>query len=72
MINTVERFTKTADLADGFSDLILALYDREAGMHAQSAMGLQALPINLPCFNNQEVGLVLDLNSVIYKKQQCW
>jgi enamine deaminase RidA (YjgF/YER057c/UK114 family) len=48
MINTVEGFTKTANVADGFSDLILMLYDREAGIHARSAIGVQALPLNLP------------------------
>jgi enamine deaminase RidA (YjgF/YER057c/UK114 family) len=48
MINTVEGFTKTASVVDGFSDLILILYDREVGMHARSAIGVQALPLNLP------------------------
>jgi enamine deaminase RidA (YjgF/YER057c/UK114 family) len=48
MINTTEGFTKTSDVADGFSDLIHTLYGREAGAHARSAIGVQALPINLP------------------------
>jgi enamine deaminase RidA (YjgF/YER057c/UK114 family) len=48
MINTVEGFTKTSNVADGFSDLILALYGHEVGMHARSAIGVQALPVNLP------------------------
>ena len=48
MVNTVEGFTKTTDVANGFSDLILALYGREVGMHARSAIGVQALPANLP------------------------
>jgi enamine deaminase RidA (YjgF/YER057c/UK114 family) len=48
MINTVDGFTKTADVADRFSDLILVLYDRDIGMHARSAIGVQALPVNLP------------------------
>ena len=49
MINMMERFTKIAVVADGFfSDLILALYHPEAGNHAQSAIGLRALAINLP------------------------
>jgi hypothetical protein len=42
MISTVDGFTKTADVADGFSDLVLTLYDREAGMHTRSAIGIQA------------------------------
>jgi enamine deaminase RidA (YjgF/YER057c/UK114 family) len=48
MINTVEGFTKTANVADGFSDLILTLYGHDVGMHARSAIGVQALPVNLP------------------------
>jgi enamine deaminase RidA (YjgF/YER057c/UK114 family) len=48
MINTVEGFTKTADVANGFSDLILTLYGQEAGIHARSAIGVQAVPLNLP------------------------
>ncbi len=38
----------TATVADGFSDLIFTLYDREAGIHARSAIGVPALPLNLP------------------------
>jgi enamine deaminase RidA (YjgF/YER057c/UK114 family) len=48
MVNTVEGFTKTTDVANGFSDLILELYGRDVGMHARSAIGVQALPVNLP------------------------
>ena len=48
MVNTVEGFTKTTDVANGFSDLILALFGQELGMHAKSAIGVQALPLNLP------------------------
>ena len=48
MVNTVEGFTKTTDVANGFSDLILELFGRDVGMHARSAIGVQALPVNLP------------------------
>ena len=48
MVNTVEGFTKTTDVANGFSDLILELYGRDVGMHARSAIGVQALPVNIP------------------------
>jgi enamine deaminase RidA (YjgF/YER057c/UK114 family) len=48
MVNTVEGFTKTTDVANGFSDLILQLYGRDVGMHARSAIGVQALPVNIP------------------------
>jgi enamine deaminase RidA (YjgF/YER057c/UK114 family) len=48
MINTVSGFTQTTDVANGFSDLILALYGPEVGVHARSAIGVQALPVDLP------------------------
>jgi enamine deaminase RidA (YjgF/YER057c/UK114 family) len=48
MVNTVEGFTKTANVADDFSDLILTLYGHGIGMHARSSIGVQALPLNLP------------------------
>jgi enamine deaminase RidA (YjgF/YER057c/UK114 family) len=48
MVNTVAGFTKTTYVADGFSDLIISLYGREKGEHARSAIGVQALPLNLP------------------------
>ena len=60
MINTVEGFTKTADVADGFSDLILTLYGQEVGTHARSAIGVQALPVNLPVIIDALVEILPD------------
>jgi hypothetical protein len=48
MINTIPGFTLTTDVANGFSDLILKLYGPKIGMHARSAIGVEALPMNLP------------------------
>lgn len=48
MVNTVQGFTQTADVINGFSDLILTLYGPEVGIHARSAIGVQALPLGLP------------------------
>jgi enamine deaminase RidA (YjgF/YER057c/UK114 family) len=48
MVNTVSDFTQTTFVADGFSDLIITLYGNERGLHARSAIGVQALPLNLP------------------------
>ena len=48
MVNAVDGFTQTTDVANGFSDLILSLYGFEIGMHARSAIGVQALPLGLP------------------------
>ena len=60
MINTAEGFTKTANVADGFSDLILTLYGREVGTHARSAIGVQALPVNLPVIIDELVEIMPD------------
>jgi len=48
MINTVPGFTQTTYVADGFSDLIIKLYGSERGLHARSAIGVQALALDLP------------------------
>ena len=48
MINTVPGFTQTTYVANGFSDLIILLYGNERGLHARTAIGVQALPLNLP------------------------
>ena len=48
MINTVAGFTQTTFIADGFSDLIIKLYGSERGLHARSAIGVQALPMDFP------------------------
>jgi enamine deaminase RidA (YjgF/YER057c/UK114 family) len=57
MVNTVEGFTSTTDVANGFSDLILELYGRDVGMHARSAIGVQALPLDLPVIIDALVGV---------------
>jgi enamine deaminase RidA (YjgF/YER057c/UK114 family) len=48
MINSVPTFTQTTTVINGFSDLILKLYGPEIGVHARSAIGVQALPLGLP------------------------
>jgi enamine deaminase RidA (YjgF/YER057c/UK114 family) len=48
MVNASPGFTQTTSVANGFSDLIILLYGHEKGMHARSAIGVQALPLNLP------------------------
>jgi len=48
MVNTIPGFTQTTDVANGFSDLILKLYGPKIGLHARSAIGVEALPMNLP------------------------
>jgi hypothetical protein len=59
MVNTIPGFTQTTDVANGFSDLILKLYGPKIGMHARSAIGVEALPMNLPVIIEGLVEIVL-------------
>ena len=60
MINTVAGFTQTTIVADGFSDLIIKLYGSERGLHARSAIGVQALPMDLPVIIDALVEIEVD------------
>jgi len=62
MINTVAGFTQTTFIADGFSDLIIKLYGSERGLHARSAIGVQALPMDLPVIIDALVEIEVDDN----------
>jgi enamine deaminase RidA (YjgF/YER057c/UK114 family) len=44
-------------VAHGFSDLILELWGPEAGTHARSAIGVAALPFDLPVEIKAEVAV---------------
>ncbi len=44
MINADPRFTETASVINGFSDLILELYGPDIGRHSRSAVGVATLP----------------------------
>jgi enamine deaminase RidA (YjgF/YER057c/UK114 family) len=57
MVNTAPGFTRTPAVINGFSDLILDLWGPEAGQHARSAIGVAALPFNLPVEIEAEVAL---------------
>jgi len=62
MINTVAGFTQTTIVDDGFSDLIIMLYGYERGLHARSAIGVQALPMDLPVIIDALVEIEVDDN----------
>jgi enamine deaminase RidA (YjgF/YER057c/UK114 family) len=57
MVNTAPGFTRTPAVINGFSDLIIDLWGPEAGQHARSAIGVAALPFNLPVEIEAEVAL---------------
>ena len=47
MVNAAEGFTQTPAVINGASDLLVALYG-ENGRHARSAVGMAALPADIP------------------------
>jgi enamine deaminase RidA (YjgF/YER057c/UK114 family) len=55
MVNTALGFTATPAVINGFSELILRLWGPENGAHARSAVGLAALPFDLPVEIEAEV-----------------
>jgi enamine deaminase RidA (YjgF/YER057c/UK114 family) len=55
MVNTAPGFTATPAVINGFSELILRLWGRDNGAHARSAVGMAALPFDLPVEIEAEV-----------------
>ena len=55
MVNTSPGFTQTPAVLNGCSELILRLWGPEDGAHARSAVGMAALPFNLPVEIEAEV-----------------
>jgi hypothetical protein len=45
-VNALPGTIQTTNVINGFSDLILEVYGREAGAHARFAVGMTALPLN--------------------------
>jgi hypothetical protein len=48
MVNSAPEFNRQPAVINGFSDLILQVYGPEIGAHSRSAVGLAALPFNIP------------------------
>jgi enamine deaminase RidA (YjgF/YER057c/UK114 family) len=57
MVNSTPDFGAQPAVINGCSDLLLELYGPEAGQHARSAVGLAALPFNIPVEIEAEVEL---------------
>ena len=55
MVNSTPGFGRQPNVINGFSDLILELYDPEAGDHARSAVGMAELPLGMPVEIEAEV-----------------
>lgn len=55
MVNSAPGFNAQPAAINGFSDLILELYGPDAGQHARSAVGMAALPFDIPVEVEAEV-----------------
>jgi enamine deaminase RidA (YjgF/YER057c/UK114 family) len=55
MINSAPGFVDTPSVINGFSDLIIELWGPDAGSHARSAVGVAALPFDIPVEIEAEV-----------------
>lgn len=55
MVNVAPGFNQTTAVINGFSELILTLYGRERGAHTRSAVGMAALPLDIPVEIEAEV-----------------
>jgi enamine deaminase RidA (YjgF/YER057c/UK114 family) len=57
MVNSTPDFNAHPSVINGCSDLLLEVFGPEAGQHARSAVGLAALPFNIPVEIEAEVEL---------------
>lgn len=55
MVNSAPGFRNQPTVINGFSDLIIELWGKEAGKHARSAVGLAELPFGIPVEIEAEV-----------------
>ncbi|HEY2560013.1 MAG TPA: RidA family protein [Caldimonas sp.] len=57
MVNSAPGFDRQPAVINGFSELIVAVFGPERGAHARSAVGMAALPFNIPVEIEGEVEL---------------
>lgn len=57
MVNSAPGFNRQPAVINGFSELILDVFGSERGAHARSAVGLAALPFDIPVEIECEVEL---------------
>jgi len=58
MVNSAPGFNRQPAVINGFTDLIVEVFGKEAGAHARSAVGMAELPFNIPVEVEGEVSLV--------------
>ena len=57
MVNSAPGFNRQPNVINGFSDLIIELFGPEVGAHSRSAVGMAALPFDIPVEIEGEVEL---------------
>ncbi len=57
MVNAAPGFNRLPAVINGFSDLILEVFGQEIGAHSRSAVGMSALPFDIPVEIEAEVYL---------------
>ncbi|HEX4233381.1 MAG TPA: RidA family protein [Caldimonas sp.] len=57
MVNSAPGFDRQPAVINGFTELIVAVFGPERGAHARSAVGMAALPFNIPVEIEGEVEL---------------
>ena len=58
MVNSAPGFNRQPAVINGFTDLILEIFGKDAGAHARSAVGMAELPFDIPVEIEGEVMLV--------------
>jgi hypothetical protein len=59
MVNAEPDYPQTTNAINGFSDLILEVYEAEIGHHARTAVGMATLPCNNAVVVGAEVAFAL-------------
>ena len=57
MVNAAPSFNRYPLVINGFTDLIVEVFGPDVGAHARSAVGLAALPFDIPVEIEAEVAL---------------
>jgi enamine deaminase RidA (YjgF/YER057c/UK114 family) len=57
LVNVAPGFTDTPTVLNGFTDLVIEVWGPEAGRHARSAIGVAALPFDIPVEIEAEVAI---------------
>jgi enamine deaminase RidA (YjgF/YER057c/UK114 family) len=55
MVNSAPGFVQQTPVIDGFSDLLIQVFPADIAAHSRSAVGMAALPFNLPVEIEAEV-----------------